>query len=101
MLLLPVETPGHIADAVIVVLNDDSLARMAEADPAEVILRQTGRSLVNPTILICHEKQSPELTRLLNGGDVKAIIAHLQRGWQFRPDRGDHDRGPEPLHRSN
>lgn len=97
MLLVPIETPGHLADAVLVVLTDDSLARMREADPAEVILRQTGRTLVNPTVLICHEKDSPELARLLQGRDVPAIIAHLQRGRKFRPEKGDHDRGPEKL----
>jgi hypothetical protein len=34
---------------------------------------------------------------LLKGKGLKAIIEYLQRGWKFRPEVGDHDRGPEKL----
>lgn len=95
MLMLPIETPGHIADALVVILDDANIERMRAADPAEVPLRKSGFNLVNPTVLVCHEKPTPELTRLLNSKDVSAIISYLQRGWKFRPEKGDHDRGPE------
>lgn len=101
MLLIPIETPNHAHDAVIVVLNAGNLTRMAEADPVEIELRKCGRNLVNPTIVICHEEESRTLTRLIQGHDVDKIIAHLQRGWKFRPDRGDHDRGPESIRDGN
>lgn len=97
MILLPIESPGHVDDAIIVVLNDDSLARMAQADPAEIRCHDTGYNLVNPKILICHEKDTPELTRLLQTRDLEKIIKHLTRGFEFRPDKGDHDNGPRPL----
>ena len=70
---------------------------MAKADPAEINLRETGRTLVNPIILICHEPPTDELIALLKTGDVPKIVKHLQRGWDFRPDRGDHDNGPQKL----
>jgi hypothetical protein len=101
MLLIPIETEGHTHDAVIVVLGGANVERMREADPVEIRLRESGRNLVNPAILICYEDSSPELARLLAGRDVRAIIRHLQRGWKFRPQEGDHDRGPEPLAGSN
>lgn len=101
MIILPIESDDHEHDALIVILHDDSLERMTKADPAEIVLRQTGKKLVNPTILICHEKDSPKLTQLLNSGDLYAIVKHLQRGWKFQPERGDHDRGPESLKDQN
>lgn len=93
MLIIPIESPDHQHDALVIVLGDDSLARMAAGDPAEVQCKKTGRTLVNPTVLVCHEKDSPEFTRLLQTRDIAAILNHLQRGWAFRPDRGDND-GP-------
>ena len=101
MMMLPIETENHSHDAIILILGKDNLERMKAGDPAEAELRKTGRHLVNPTIMVCYEEQSPAFTQLLNRGDLKAIIEHLQRGWKFRPERGDHDRGPESLKSQN
>lgn len=97
MILLPIETEGHKEDAVIIVLDPSQIERLNMADPAEVVLRQTGKHLVNPTIQICLERPSKEWTRILQSGDLKAILKFLGRGFKFRPDKGDHDRGPESL----
>jgi hypothetical protein len=40
MIILPIETEGHEQDALVIVLDADGFARMKEADPAEVVLRQ-------------------------------------------------------------
>ena len=64
MLMLPIQTPNHANDALIVILDDDNLARMAKADPAEINLRETGRTLVNPIILICHEPPTAPVYQL-------------------------------------
>lgn len=101
MIILPVPTPGHVDDMLVVVLGDDNLARMAVADPAEICLQDTGRTLVKPRILLCHERDSPEFTRVLQTRDLKKIIAYLTRGFEFRPDKGDHDNGPKPMRDNN
>ena len=93
MLMIPIQTPNHTEDMLIVVLDGGNLERMAHADPAEVQLRTCGKTLVNPAILICHEEDSPELARLLQQRDIHAIVKFLQRGFEFRPDKGDHDNG--------
>ena len=97
MIFIPIETPDHKSDAVICVLNSSNLERMKKADPSEIILKQSGRNLVNPTILLCFEEDNKELAEVINSGDVAKIIKYLQRGWKFRPDKGDHDRGPESI----
>lgn len=101
MILLPIETPDHKNDAVIVILRPDNLERMKEGDPAEISLRQSSKTLLNPTLLICYEEEMPQLSQLIHSGDLKAIVKYLQRGWKFRPDRGDHDRGLEHLSEGN
>lgn len=101
MMILPIETEGHTHDALIIILGPDNLERMKVADPAEVVLRKTGKRLVNPTVQVCYEEDQTALTRLLHGGDLGAILKHLTRGFEFRPAKGDHDRGPESLRESN
>lgn len=97
MLVLPIETEHHEADVLVVVLGAGNLARMRAGDPPEVKLREVAPHLVHPTVVICFEEQQAELMRLLNAGDVRGALAHLSRGWQYRPDRGDHDAGPQRL----
>lgn len=101
MLMIPVQSADHKSDMLLIVLDDANLARMAESDPAEVILRQSGKTLVNPSILVCHQNGTPEFARLLQTRDLEAIIKYLQRGFAFRPDKGDHDDGPRPLSQGN
>jgi len=99
MLILPLETQDHKQDVVVVILEPANLARMREGDPAEVKLRQVreaGKHLVEPTILLCYEEDTAALTRLVQGGDLRAMLKYLHRGWKFRLEAGDHDRGPEP-----
>ena len=97
VIAIPVESDGHTKDALIVVLGPDNLERMKKADPAEFALATSGYNLVNPIILLCYEEQTPELMTLLQSGDLEKIVKHLRRGFEFRPDKGDHDRGPEKM----
>lgn len=101
MIILPVETLNHVSDLLIIVLDDANLERMGHADPAEVLLKDCGKTLVNPAVMIAHQNSNPEFARILNGGDLVAVVKYLQRGWAFRPDKGDHNNGPQPLADSN
>lgn len=104
MLILPIITQGHRRDALIVILGPDNLERMKGGDPAEVKLtdlRRVGKGLVDPAIMLCYEEPTAALNRLIQAGDLKALIKHLQRGWKFRPEAGDHDRGPQSVKDGN
>lgn len=100
MLILPIETEDHSHDALIIVLEKDNLDRMKQADPAEVDLRKSGKTLVNPVVMVCYEEEQAKLT-MVHQGNLEAIIKHLQRGWRFSPDKGDHDRGLESIKDQN
>jgi hypothetical protein len=101
MLLIPIQSADHKEDAVIVVIDGVSLERMQKADPAEIVLRQSGKHLVNPTLLFCFERDHVALNKFIQANNIKGLIKHLQRGWKFRPELGDHDRGPESIKAQN
>ncbi len=101
MLLVPIQTQNHANDAVIIVLDQNSIDRMAKFDPAEILLSQTGKKLVSPKILICFEKDEAALSKFIHKADIKGLIKYLQRGWKFHPELGDHDRGPESISGQN
>lgn len=97
MFMIPIETVDHVEDAVVVILDPGTVERMKVGDPAEAVLRDAPTNLVNPTILICLEEPGPEFDRVMASGDLKKVLEYLRRGFQFRPDLGDHDRGPESV----
>ncbi len=97
MITIPIATPDHQHDALIIIMDDVELGRLRAADPAQLELRDFPVQLVSPMLLICHEQPTPELTRLLSGRHVPAIVKYLQRGFKFRPELGDHDHGPQSL----
>jgi hypothetical protein len=89
MLLLPIETPGHQNDCAVIILDAGNLERMKAADYVDIVLSRSGKTLVNPTLFICYEEPTPEFERLLQGGDVLALLAYLSRGYKFSADKGD------------
>lgn len=98
MLILPIKNKAG-RDALIVVLGPDNLERMRRGDPAEI--QQCGKVLHNPMVAIAYQEPSPEWNRLVQMGDVSAMVAHLYRGFEFRPDLGDNDDGPRSVHEGN
>jgi hypothetical protein len=98
MAIVPIEPDGHKNDVLLVILGPDNLERMRRSDLAEVNLREVykaGCKLVHPIIKICIEEDENALRSKFS--DVKALVNYPHCGWEFRPDLGDHDRGPEKL----
>jgi hypothetical protein len=105
MLVISIQTENDVHDQLVIVLNRQSLERMQCADPAKIkmaeITKKDGRTLLQPTISVCYEEDEAALTKLVQASDIKAVLKYLHRGWDFRPDLGDHDRGPEKLSEGN
>ena len=97
MLILPIQSHNHERDAIIIVLGQDNIDRMKQHDPAALKCYETGKTLVNPVIMLAYEDESPEFSRVVQCGNIGSILEFLQRGKSFQPDRGDHDRGPESI----
>ena len=102
MRVIPIQTPNHVRDILIVVLGKDSLARMEKGDPAEVKLAEVARSgkvLLQPIISLCYEDDAgmAKVVRFMNEGNLRAALKYLGRGWEFRPDLGDSDYGPQSI----
>lgn len=93
LVAIPVQTPGHRADLLVIVLGPSNLARMRNADPTQVECAKTGKLLVNPTVIVAYEEPSEEWKAALASGDLATIGKFLERGFAFKPHLGDHD-GP-------
>jgi hypothetical protein len=100
MLLIPMKFPDK-RDELLVILGPENVERMRRADPVQIELSLQRLRLINPKITICIESPSPELNRLVQTKDLAGLCKFLSRGWEFRPDLGDHDRGPERLEDGN
>ena len=101
MLIIPIQSQSHERDAIIIVLGRENVQRLEKSDPLEVKCSETGRVLANPVIMIAYEDETPEFKQVVQSGDLGKIISFLQRGWKFRPDSGDHDRGLENIKEMN
>lgn len=104
MLILPIQSKGHLNDLLVIVFDQGDIERMRKGDPAQIKMldiKRVGKDLMNPTVIVCYEQDQTKLTQLINKGDIVAVLEYLQRGFEFRPDLGDHDRGPEGLEKSN
>ena len=102
MILIPIETKNHAEDMLLVILDKSNIERIQRADPAEIHIRDiVGKTLVNPTVMICCEEPTPATMKIMNSGDIVGIIHHLSRGFEFRPDKGDNDDGPRRLFELN
>jgi hypothetical protein len=97
MICIPVQTPNHKDDHLVIVLDVDNFIRMGQADPAEVKCKELGKQLVNPRIMITHEKMTPDFEKLLKTGDVRKIVEFLSRGFKFLPHLGDSDEKPKSI----
>jgi hypothetical protein len=102
MLTMPVQvSQGEYA--LFVVLEDDNIVRMKEYDPAEVDLHKLGppwNKLRLRTVIVGYlapGEDTKEFHRLIGEGRPKAAIRYLNRGFRFRPERGDHDADYLPL----
>lgn len=86
--------------SIFVALQDDSLARMKEYDPAEVNLNKLGfekLKLKDVIIGYATDADFQECMKLANGGDVRILLRRLSRGFLFRPEAGDYDGPPLSL----
>lgn len=102
MLVIPFDVPGtnHKQYSVFVVLQDENWSRMTQYDPAEVPIARLGMPWVTKTLKdvvigYANATDLAEVQRHVTAGEPMKALRHLSRGFAFRPDRGDHDRGPE------
>jgi hypothetical protein len=101
MLLIPLRGCANPRgdDGLIIILDKTSIARMEKDDPFQLETDSLG--LTNPMIMVCLENDSATINRLAHAKDINGLIKHLTRGFEYRPDLGDRDDGPQPLQAQN
>lgn len=96
MLMLPVPYLGSLK--LLIVLEDDNIARIKEHDCAEIIWSQLGQyAHMKPstvTIAYASAAEMKQIHKWAAEGNTAKAIGLLTGGFKFRPEAGDHDLGP-------
>jgi hypothetical protein len=101
MICIPIESADHKSDLLVIILEESSIERMRRADPFQVDCADFDKHLVNPRICICLEHDRNKLARFINSNDMRGLSEWLTRGFEYRPDLGDHDEGPRRIDQMN
>lgn len=97
MLAIPAQVGPSQYD-LFLVLQKDGLERIQRYDPANVDITELPppwNMMSVRTVHICYATEEECMS--FSKKTTQEIWEVLSRGWEFRPDLGDHDRGPERI----
>ena len=95
MIVIPLQV-SETAYSIIVLLEDDNLERIKAYDPAEITIRKLGLShlrLQDVVIGYATAQEAAQVAAIRDRAEIPELLKKLSRGYQYRPDKGDHD-GP-------
>ena len=99
MILTKVRNNGTVD--LLIVLAEENIERIRQYDPAEVIWPQLPRdyamrrpSTIGVTFATAAEQAQIEHMSATDPDWQQKAFAMLTRGFEFKPDKGDHDFGP-------
>jgi hypothetical protein len=86
----------------VIVMGNDNVERIKQYDPVEVIWKELPWKLssrVPHTIGISYAtgEEMAAIEKLAAEGKSNEALALVTRGWQYHPEKGDHDFGPTVL----
>jgi selenocysteine lyase/cysteine desulfurase len=98
MLLTAEHEDGTVS--LVIVLGDDNIERIKQYDQAEVQWRElpwkySSRQPHTIAVAYATPQEMQIIEQLAREGKQQQAMELVTRGFQFRPDRGDHDRGPQ------
>ena len=95
MIAIPIQVNGQEYD-VWIVLNDESIDRIKQYDPAEYVLDKAtdyrGLKLRGMVITYGNEADINQVWTLAKAGKMPDALRHLSRGSKFKPKSGDSDK---------
>jgi hypothetical protein len=88
--------------SIMVILSEGSIERIKQYDPSEIVVGNEWDHLKLDRVIIGHltDSEMDKLEQRIKLGwkvDPITICRSISRGFQYRPDLGDHDRGPETI----
>lgn len=80
----------------IVVLEPENIERLQRYDPAEIFIREVIDPRMLNIVMICYatEEDLQHMQALAQAHKYEELKKFATRGFEFRPDLGDHDFGP-------
>jgi hypothetical protein len=85
---------------VVIVLGPDNIERIQERDPVEVEWDRTPFKQNRVRRIVIASATAAQLTQceqLVRQGKPDEAIGLISSGWKYRPEKGDHDLGPQRL----
>jgi len=100
---LIIAKPNRGRRDIMIILGPENVERMQQKDPFELIvpLLPFDEPIGTIRISIATEDELKEFEQLGKQGKTDEAIDKATAGWKFRPELGDHDRGPEILFRQD
>jgi len=97
ILTKPGEEPGY--RDLLIVLGPENIERIKEKDPFQLDhtdLPGVGRLGVIQ-ISYASDAEMTQMSQLARQGKLEEAVKLATAGWKYRPERGDHDLGPQKL----
>jgi len=84
---------------VLIILGPENIERMREKDPFEMkIWEMPGDAPMGVIqIVFAYDAEMMQIEQLARQGKTEEAIKMATSGWRYRPEKGDHDLGPEKL----
>ena len=84
---------------VLVIIGPDNIERMQEKDPLEIELYRLpfAEPISVIGVVVASDAELTQIEQLLRQGKVDEAIERATSGWQYRPEMGDHDLGPQKM----
>jgi hypothetical protein len=85
---------------IMIILGRDNIERILEKDPVSIGCDGRGFSnMIVKAIGVSYatDAELVHYAQLGRQGKTHEVIKLATAGWKFRPEKGDHDRGAEPL----
>lgn len=84
---------------VMIILGPDNIERMKEQDPFEVKWFEFPWREEPGVVAVTYadDELMAQVTELAKAGKTIEAAELATKGWKFRPEMGDHDRGFEPI----
>lgn len=100
ILTIPLLMDGEDSYTLCIILQQGNIDRIKAYDPAEIDVEDFPREIrrldiKNIQIMYATKEEMDEF--IAHPDQTYPLLKKLARGWQYRPDLGDHDNPPESL----
>lgn len=84
----------QLHNQLLILLDDEAIERIKRYDPAEIQMKDYGLGDVLIGISYANAEDMEVIIGHLRNRNSRLAFAHATRGFEYKPEAGDHDMGP-------